>query len=115
MTNPDILLHKKHRVAFEEIIRREAYKFVTRDTKKKVIDKAKRYGLVVSAPNIIAGTLGFVAGGPEGAAEAMKQVSTSVLPYTLAIQRLNEYLFLQAQKNASLIYPYDLFFVPLFS
>ena len=37
MSNPDILLHKKHRIAFEEIIRQEAHKFVTRDTKKKVI------------------------------------------------------------------------------
>ena len=92
MSNPDILLHKKHRIAFEEIIRQEAHKFVTRDTKKKVIDKVKQYGLGVAAPNVIAGTLGFVAGGPEGAAEAMKQVSTSVLPYTLALQGLNEFI-----------------------
>ncbi|MFA6088545.1 MAG: hypothetical protein WC755_01650 [Candidatus Woesearchaeota archaeon] len=92
MSNPDILLHKKHQIAFEEIIRQESHKFVTRDTKKKFLDKSKQYGFMIAVPNILAGMIGYAAGGSEGSLEAMKQVSFSVLPYTLALQGFNEFI-----------------------
>ena len=90
MNSPDILLHKKHQIAFEEIIKQEAHKFVTKTNGRKILDKSKQYGLIVGVPNVIAGALGYVTGGLEGSLEAMKQVSISVLQYNLIYQGVSD-------------------------
>ncbi|MCK5629213.1 MAG: hypothetical protein KAI26_01230, partial [Nanoarchaeota archaeon] len=90
MNNPDILLHKKHQIAFEEMIKQEANKFVTKTNYQKILDKSKQYGILAGVPNVIAGALGYVTGGLEGSLEAMKQVSISVLPYNLIFQGFND-------------------------
>ena len=90
MNNPDILLHKKHQIAFEEMINQEANKFLTKTNGQKILDKLKQYGILVGVPNVIAGALGYVTGGLEGSLEAMKQVSISVLPYNLIFQGFND-------------------------
>ena len=90
MNHPDILLHKKHQIAFEEMIKQEAQKFITKTDGKRILDKSKQYGLMAGVPNVIAGAVGYVTGGLEGSLEAMKQVSISVLSYSLICQGVSD-------------------------
>jgi hypothetical protein len=43
MDKPDILLHRKNQIAFEELIRQDADKFVKRSKGRKALDVAKKY------------------------------------------------------------------------
>jgi len=90
MNKPNILLHKKHQIAFEELVRQESEKFVKRTKGKQILDKAKQYAVTIGVPNLIAGTAGYLVGGPECALETMKQVSISVLPYLTAFKVLSD-------------------------
>lgn len=86
MNSPDILLHRNHQIAFEEMIKQEANKFIIKTNYQKILDKSKHYGFIAGVPNVIAGAVGYVTGGLDGSLEAMKQVSISVLPYSLICQ-----------------------------
>jgi hypothetical protein len=88
----NLFAHKRNRLAFEDLVRQEAHKFVTRSTLKRVADTSKNYGLTIAVPNAIAGALGYVVGGTDGSLQAMKQFSTSVLPFALLLLGANDYM-----------------------
>jgi len=92
MVDKDIFSDAKNKFAFEEIVKQEATKYVTRSKKKKALDNIKKYGLIVAAPNIIAGISGFFSGGIEGSYKAMEQVSLSVIPYSITFQGFLDYI-----------------------
>ena len=90
MHTPNILLHAKRQIAFEELVRQEAEKFVTRTKGKKALDKAKEYGISIVAPNLVGAIIGYAADGPKGAVEGMKEISVTALPYILLFQGIQD-------------------------
>lgn len=90
MQKPNILLHGNHRIAFEEVVRQEAERFVKRSKGKKALDVAKKYLQIVGSPILAGGVIGGISGGLEGSLEGMKQVSVSVVPYTVLLGGLQD-------------------------
>ena len=88
---PKILLHRKNHIAFEELIKQDAEKYIKKSKSRKIFDISKQYAVVVALPNVVAGTIGYMAAGQEGALEAMKQASVAIVPIMLAAQSISDY------------------------
>src|SRR3989344_1622618 len=89
---PVLLFHEKKNIAFEELVRKEAEKYMLSSSIKHGFMRAGRYGSRFLLFNLVGGIAGYAVGGDiDSAIEGVKQISLTTAPLFLISGGLIEY------------------------